>query len=192
MPTCVEKMLRLHESDPKAGLVSCKREFIISDNLKTKATEKWISNYGDLQKDIPVEDKLDHEVISKSLFKSPNFLESPLNKIGEPSTYLFRTDLVRSIGYFRQDLNQVLDYEFCYRILKTKKILILKEKLVKFRLHQNQATQLNKGNDTEDYRIYNSILNREFFWYFNRRKQFQILRLKYPILNFLFSKTRLG
>jgi GT2 family glycosyltransferase len=120
--------------------------------------------------------------LNKSLFRSPTFLKSPLNKIGEPTTFMFRKSIVEKIGYFREDLMQILDYEFCYRVLKRYHIVILNETLCKFRLHEHQATQLNKGQDQNDYRIYRQIIHKHYFWYLSRKEQVLILREKYKLV----------
>jgi hypothetical protein len=179
-------MVTLIESDSHIGMVACKREFIIEKNMNTIETKKWISEYADLQKDLPAKPNNNVITIDKKLFKSDIFFRRPLNKIGEPSTYMFKKNLVNSIGFFREDLKQILDYEFCYRLLKTHKIAILQEKLCKFRIHSLQATQINKGKDSSDYQVYNKLINRDYFWYLNNKRKIGILRSRFFIVDFFF------
>ena len=63
--------------------------------------------------------------LDNPLFNNEEFFRSTLNKVGEPSTILFRKNLVKDMSYFREDLKQVLDYEFCYRVLNIHKIAII-------------------------------------------------------------------
>src|SRR5690606_39790596 len=54
--------------------------------------QEWMETFGDLQKSIRYYKRNNENamVLNKRLFKSPMFLKSPLNKIGEPSTFMFR------------------------------------------------------------------------------------------------------
>jgi glycosyltransferase involved in cell wall biosynthesis len=186
LPTCIEKMVKLIEHDSRIGLVACKRDFIIEKNVNIAETNKWINEYDDLQKGIPCSSINNGIVLDKTLFKSDAFFRRPLNKIGEPSTYFFKKQLISKIGFFSEDLKQILDYEFCYRVLKKYKIAILDEKLCQFRLHRSQATQINKGNDSKDYEIYYKLFNRDYFWYLNNKKKVSILRSRFLIIDYFF------
>ena len=193
LPTCIEKMVNLIESNIKFGLVACRRSFIIDDNYKSNELMQWIHRFSDLQINIPFKDYNDYLIIDRKLFKSENFLKPPFNKIGEPTTYLFRKDLIAEVGYFREDLKQVLDYEFCYRVLKKYSIAILKEELIRFRLHESQATNVNKGKRKSDYEIYRKLIAKDYFWYLSLKKKVEILKNKYSFLKFIFLvKHKLG
>jgi glycosyltransferase involved in cell wall biosynthesis len=177
-PQCIEEMVKVINQDKSMGFVACKREFIVEPSFLNADTKKWIEIYGDLQSTLhlPVHHGL--SIINKSIFKSDTLFKSPLNKIGEPTTILFRKDLIDTIGYFREDLKQVLDYEFCYRVLKKKNIGIITDKLVKFRLHNMQATVKNKDNETyaADHKIYERLIFDHYFWYLNSTMQKRLLR----------------
>lgn len=184
-PTCVEAMVAVFEKYPSVGLVGSKRQFILEASLCDEATKKWVTVYGDLQQHIPYvkKDNADMIILDKSLFKAPNFFRTPKNKIGEPSTFMFKSSLLNKVGLFREDMKQALDYEFCYRVLKTCEIAILKRPLCKFRLHDKQATQHNKGNDQGDYEVYRKLMETEYFWYLERRQQLAILRRRYKFVD---------
>ena len=111
-----------------------------------------------------------------SLFRSKQFLRSPLNKIGEPSVFLFRKNLVKKIGYFREDLKQILDYEFCYRLLKVKNIAIINKTLVQFRLHEMQATNLNRLKNTNLDEGYSKILYKGYLDYLDAYTRTHLLK----------------
>lgn len=186
LPTCIEEMVDSIKSDQQICLVASKREIIIEDSHLNKDTERWIEKYGDLQDSLNLPLKNDMYILDASLLKSNEFFKHPRNKIGEPSAVLFKKDLVNMIGFFREDLKQVLDYEFYYRILKKQKIAILPKKLVKFRLHSQQATAINnKMNDILDYTKYDKIIYNNYFWYLNSKKKFELLKKHNRIINLL-------
>jgi len=182
---CIEKMLAVLVNDKTLALVASKREFIVEDSFLSDDSEKWVKLYGDLQLTLNLSFDDGIGYLDKTLFKSPEFFKSPLNKIGEPTTVLFKKSLVDDIGYFREDLNQVLDYEFCYRVLKNDKTAILEDKLVKFRLHNLQTTVKNKERDvySTDYIVYERIIFDNYFWYLNTITKKIFLRKFNPWVN---------
>lgn len=189
LPNCIETMVDVIEHGKNISLVACKREFIIEPTFLNAETKQWIVTYGDLQKHLSLPIKNNIIYLDASLFKLDTLFTSPLNKVGEPSTILFRKDLVDTIGYFREDLNQVLDYEFCYRVLKKKRIAIITDTLVRFRLHNNQATVKNKGNDTygADHKIYERIIYDTYFWYLNTKMKKVMLRKYNRFVRFFYD-----
>lgn len=161
-PSCIAEMVAVMQADSTIGLVASKRDFIIDESFLNKEIKLWIDNYADLQKTLNLSTQNNCSIIDKTLFKSETFLKSPLNKIGEPTVVLFRKDIIKEVGYFDESLKQILDYEYWYRILKHKKVAILNKKLVKFRLHTNQATNVNRSQDIPDYAIYQKLLYKEY------------------------------
>lgn len=162
--TCIEEMVEIYTNYPDLGLVACKRDFIIDPNMKSEQTEEWIGKYKNLQ--------IDYELFNDSVyyltntvFAEKSFLASPLNKIGEPSCVMFRRDITKSIGLFDVRLKQILDYEYWYRILKHKSVIVINKPLVAFRIHENQATNLNRATEINDYNIYHKILYKDYFHY---------------------------
>lgn len=188
-PDCIQEMVKVLDEDKSIGLVTCKRDFIIKPSFLNDETKKWIDIYGDLQHNLNLTSKEGISYLDNGLFKSDEFFKSPLNKVGEPSTILFRKKLVETIGFFREDLKQVLDYEFCYRILKKRKIAIINKKLVKFRLHSLQYTVQNKENDIydSDHKKLDRIIYDQYFWYLSRYKKKVFLRKYNRIINILFK-----
>jgi|25_taG_2_1085351.scaffolds.fasta_scaffold01073_7 glycosyltransferase involved in cell wall biosynthesis len=165
LPSCIEEQLAVLSSYSNIGLVASKRKFLIEGKVDLELKE-WIETYNDLQEKLELPSgKV--SIITKNLFKDNKFLKSPLNKIGEPPTVFFRKSVVQEIGYFREDLHQILDYEFYYRLLRSYNIAIINKRLVNFRLHQLQATNVNRNKPIKDYEIYERILFEDFFWYLN-------------------------
>ena len=83
-PNCLQKLIDVIENNDTIGLVASKRQFI-NETPNDENIETWIENYGNLQQQF--EDTTNAlTLIDETLFKRADFYESPLNKIGEPST----------------------------------------------------------------------------------------------------------
>ncbi|WP_282134440.1 glycosyltransferase family 2 protein [Seonamhaeicola maritimus] len=175
-PTCIYEMVNVLESNKHVGLVACKREIIIDKSYKNEDTEKWLEKYGDLQEHLNLPIVNDFQILDKSIFKSPFFLQEPLNKIGEPTVILFRKEIVDNIGFYKEDLFQILDFEFCNRVLRKYKVAILNKKLVSFRLHHNQATNLNMYNVKKDLLKFDQIIYQDYFHLLNNSIQWKLLK----------------
>ncbi len=176
-PTCVEDLVREFTKNKNVGLVSCKRSLLVEGEA-TEEIETWKRKYGNLQEGL----KLGRNgcfLIDSTILKKEKFISN--NKIGEPSTVLFSRAVVEKVGYFREDLNQVLDFEFYYRILKHSKIIIFNKELAGFRIHPAQATNMNKNNISTDYENYYKILYKEFFWYLGYNTQKKLLKRYHPL-----------
>lgn len=186
LPACLEKMYAVLENNPKVGLVASKREFIISKHNDDK-TKQWLATYGDLQKHIS--NRPGDLILTKKLFKRKDFFKKPKNKIGEPSVMMFRKSVLDKTGYYDERLKQILDFEFCCRILKNYYIHIIAEPLVKFRLHDNQATVKNLNSKNDDHQIYPQLLYKDYFWYLNYKYQKEFF-LKYNTFGQLLIKIK--
>lgn len=180
LPECVATMVKVMDAYDDVGIVASKREFIVESSFLDASASQWITTYGNLQQhlNLPVVDGM--SFIDHSLFGRSDFFESPMNKIGEPTTMLFKKELIAKIGPFREDLKQVLDYEFCYRVLPSQKIAVLQTPLVQFRLHGAQTTVVNKYSDAyaQDYKIYEQLVYVNYFKFLNAKTQ-KRLSIKY-------------
>ncbi|GAA0747835.1 hypothetical protein GCM10009431_25680 [Gaetbulibacter jejuensis] len=187
LPECVALMVAVLEQHQTIALVASKREFIVESSYLNDTSKAWIDTYNDLQctLDYPVKNAI--QVLNRSLFKHQSYFDSPRNKVGEPSTLLFRTSLLDTVGYFREDLKQILDYEFYNRVLKRYSIAIMQEPLVKFRLHGQQATVLNKNNDQTDYVIYDRLMYDDYLWSLNKDMRLYFLKKYNPFVRLVFK-----
>src|SRR5690606_23760207 len=120
----------------------------------------WINKFKNLQVQFEKDEEI--TVVDNTLFSRKNFLDSPMNKIGEPPTVMFKKVILQQVAEFDENLKQILDYVFYYRILKTQPIAIINKPLVKFRIHKDQATNVNRNKPIADYEIYKKILYKEF------------------------------
>lgn len=137
-PECVEKMVALAEQDEKVGMVFSNRSIIM--NSSDSSHIKWNNSFGQLRKYwfSPIETGI-HP--GKRILNDRNlFLVKPLNKIGEPSSILYRKLVFEKVGYFDTKLIQLLDIEFSLRVLGKFKFGYINENLNAFRLHQDQAS----------------------------------------------------
>lgn len=178
-PKCVEELMFHFHSQEGIALIACKRKLFVFGEQESHFTD-WIKIYKDLQ-DVIDRKKALYFLMDKSLFKSKHFLKRPLNKIGEPSTFLFRKDILSELGYFNENLKQILDYEFCYRVLKIHKILILNKELVSIRIHRDQETNVNRSRNIDDYIIYYKILFNEYFGLLSWKVKLKLL-LKFSFI----------
>lgn len=183
MPECVTEMVKVIETDVSVAIVASKRKFIVEPSFLNDETERWIDNMKDLQRTLNLDYHKGIAYLDHYLFSSEEFFVTPLNKVGEPTTILFRKSLIDNIGYFREDLKQVLDYEFCYRVLNTNRIAIIDKPLVKFRLHNMQTTVKNKDNAifSVDHAKMERIIYDNYFKYLSSYKK-KVLARKYNSL----------
>ncbi|NND94952.1 MAG: glycosyltransferase [Flavobacteriales bacterium] len=156
-PDCISSMVEVLYSNDDIGLVASKRNFLIESSIDQEFVKRWIGIFGDLQTEFEGEKK-PFLRLTRSIFGKESFAELPLNKIGEPSAVMFRKKFFETLGPFREDLKQSLDYEYWYRILNIAAIAILPDKLVGFRLHAGQATNSNRKQGIIDYEAYDRIL----------------------------------
>jgi len=178
-PECIEKLVNAAEQDEQIGIVFCQRDFILEEN--SPETQEWVSRFKDLQE---TDDffKNSNRIKGSVILCSESLLETPMNKIGEPTTVLFPKKMLNETGYFNEDLVQILDYEFYYRILKKYDVVMVDEALAGFRVHPGQATMVNKDKDMEDYNIYFRLLYQNFFRYLHYKVKWRLFKRYNPVL----------
>ncbi|OAZ05415.1 glycosyltransferase [Flavobacterium succinicans] len=178
---CVEKMINLIESDPKIGMVYCKRNIIYDANNRDHIS--WINNYAILHKswfEFEVE-----EGITKgtTYLKNINLMKNPLNKIGEPTAVLIKKECFEKIGYFNIKLKQSLDFEYWYRLMKFYDIGFVNEKLIFFRLHPDQATFANRKSNLNEMESLRESLYRTIFWQLHPERRWKLFKTQSKIAN---------
>ncbi len=151
---CVRRMVDTFDAHPDTGIVASKRTFLYT--TENKELVERMSKYEDLQEGMT--EQGGYHVLSNTLFGQANFMSSPYNKVGEPSVTMFRKSLIDTVGLYREDLDQILDYEFCYRVLRNATIRVIKDKLVTFRIHDTQASQVNQNKAIKDYERWERML----------------------------------
>ena len=116
--------------------------------------------------------------------RNRNFLNYPLNKIGEPTAVLLHKNVFEKVGYFNSKLNQELDLEFWYRLMPYFKIGFIDEELMKFRLHSNQATQINKKSTHKDSSLLPLLFLEHIFKYLHPNQKKKLITVIYKNTNF--------
>ncbi len=167
---CIEKMVDLAERDVDLGLIFCSRNFIYD---KSNTYHKsWIAKFGNLHQ---------HWINLKSinsgkklLKKNKNLLHTPMNKVGEPSAVLIKKQVIEKVGLFNENMVQVIDFNLWYKIFKHYKIGFINEKLVSFRLHNNQATNID-NNKKLDYELYEKEVFNYLFFQLHIRVRIKLL-----------------
>lgn len=183
--SCISEMVDLAESNQNIGLVYSKRKFLLEDSLKYKS---WLKRFKNLHLHWD-SNILESPICSgKKYLKDKHFLNEPLNKIAEPSATLIRKECFEKIGLFRNDLKQVLDFELYHRIMMHYDIGFIDKKLVAFRLHDQQASQINVNLEINDYSILEEITYQKFYKYLALHNKIKLLKLHHPFFVF-FTKT---
>lgn len=196
MPDCVEKMVKYALNNQNIGLVYCKRDFIY--NHSDENHKNWILKYGNLHvywHNFQVENG---QSISGQIFlKNKNLFQSPENKFGEPSAVLINKKVFANVGLFSTKLKQVLDIEFWNRLLKFWDVVYIEQPLIKFRLHEQQTTAINKKNKLNEWKdFYDMMYQTVFFNLSWHNKKYVLKRLNqfwYLIFSFekkVFNKIR--
>jgi glycosyltransferase involved in cell wall biosynthesis len=123
-PECLDKMLRVIESDPAISLVVSARNIIDEDSR----IKRVASHFRD-KKIAP-----GTEVIRRCLYEARNL-------IGEPSVVMFRKS--QALRGFNPVYAQFVDLEMWFYLLEQGRFAYLAEPLASFRDHPGQQTKVN-------------------------------------------------
>ena len=184
----IEIMMNMALKKTKVGLIYCKRSFLIEG--KREIFSDFIAYYGNLQRYwdsfIPKEGIMSGRVY----LKDKQLLNTPKNKIGEPTCVLLKRECFDKIGYFNEVLKQTLDYEYWYRVMTQYDIGFVDKTLVKFRLHTNQASIINKKKEgKEGSQLYKSYYD-NLLWYLHSKNILKLLKLYHPVFKTLLKIKR--
>lgn len=142
-PDCIAKMVEVAEQDEEIGLVFSPRNLIYEQPVDIK----FITGMKDVHKHWS---NLQSIQSGLTLLQDSNFFKPPYNKIGEPTNVLIRREVFDRVGLFDSAFKQLADLEMWLRIMVYYKVAFIDERLASFRIHPNQATSHNLGeNETE-------------------------------------------
>ena len=113
-PDCLEEMVTLAESDERIGLVFSPRELLVEPSAENDPLTKWLQKYQNLSDAFG---ELKSSQPGSLLLRSQKLLQEPLNKIGEPTAVLVRTDLFDEVGLFNERMCQLVDMEMWIRLM---------------------------------------------------------------------------
>ena len=148
-PDCLEEMVNVAESDERIGLVFSPRDLLVEPSVEDDETTRWLvqqhqnlsAAFGNLETNQP----------GSLLLKSSELLQNPLNKIGEPTAVLVRTDLFDKVGLFNENMRQFVDMEMWVRLMATSHVGYFPRALSSVRVHAQQAS--NRHNTEEILRF---------------------------------------
>jgi len=167
-------MVDIAEKNENVGLVYSKREIIYDFNNKNDT--RWVKRFGSLHNHWGKLRITEGILDGKTYLKDPLLLEQPMNKIGEPPAVLLNKKCFDKVGYFSTQLKQTLDVEYWYRLMPYFNIGFIDEELVKFRLHNEQATQTNKKTITKDKKLLPKLYLKSIYSYLDKSQQRKVFK----------------
>jgi len=176
---CIAEMMAVANANPKVGLIYCKRNFLYEK--LTIEIENFINYYGSLHThwtSFTVKEGLES---GKKYLKDIALIHSPKNKIGEPTAVLLKKECFTTIGWFHEQLEQTLDHEYWYRVLKKYDVCFIDKALIYFRLHNNQASNINKSRNIPDNELLYKLYYKNIFWQLHLKNQIKLVK-RYHIL----------
>ncbi|WP_242202497.1 glycosyltransferase family 2 protein [Aestuariivivens insulae] len=173
-PHCIERMVALAEGSKNVGLVYCKRTIIY--DVSKRFDGDWVRNFSTLHKSWHALTIKEGVLSGKVYLKDRNLLDHPSNKIGEPTAVLLNKSCFEKVGYFNTKLDQALDLEYWYRIMPHFNIGFVDDCLVKFRLHDTQASQINAKNKVNEVKRLSWVFFKTIFRFLHYRYQKGLLK----------------
>ena len=180
---CISKMMGIMLSSARIGLVYCKRKFLYKS--LTLKVQHFLNHYGDLTSHWDSIKVKEGVVDGKLYLRDRTLLLSPKNKIGEPTAVLLRKTCFQQVGFFNEVMKQTLDFEYWYRVMTQYHIGFVNEKLVHFRLHEQQASNINKKQKIPDAELLNKLYYKYLFWYLHPINKLKLLKLYHPLFKLL-------
>ncbi|MDZ8259587.1 glycosyltransferase [Nostoc sp. ChiQUE01b] len=140
-PNAIEEMVSLAEQDEKIGLVFSPRRLFT--NTHDSVYDSNLLMHHEAKDVHKAWSRLKLIQSGQQLLLDSNILDSPINKVGEPSTVLIRKDVFEKVGLFNSEFCQLVDLEMWLRIMSQYKIGFVDKVLSHFRIHPQQQTRRN-------------------------------------------------
>lgn len=178
-PNCLEAFIAIADKT-KEKVFFCKRNLI---NEGGNIILNEIKKVSDLQSVINLTINNFYIFTKKDLrLIGINFPDEPHhNAFGEPVASFISKDVFVKTGKF-QPLKQLLDIDYWFRILKNYNVVILEEKLISFRVHDEQTSSKNRINKIDETSAIKDFLLKNFFRYFNKNVKLSLLYYKFPLI----------
>ena len=145
---CLEEMVKVAESDKRIGLVFSPRELLVEPSAENDRLTKWLQKYQNLSAAFG---NLKTNQPGSLLLRSPELFQQPLNKIGEPTAVLVRTDLFGKVGVFNENMRQLVDMEMWVRIMATSHVGYIPRALSSVRVHALQASRRHTTQEMDRF-----------------------------------------
>ncbi len=156
----------------------CSKRIIIDENSEEVLDGEWIEKYGNLQQNLSLPEQ-EVVILEKNIFNLIN--DYTYNYFGEPDTFLYHNSVFKDIGLFNNDYKQIIDLEFNYRLFKRFPILHQKDKLLKFRIHDDQESKKNQKLNLPEYDKLRKWVKHVFFWHLSRSEKLKIIKNRFLI-----------
>ena len=176
LPHCIERMVAIANKYTNVGFVYSKRLLLF--DTKREDYKEWLNLCEELHTHWYTLKICEGVEKGTTYLKDKYFLESPYNKIGEPSAVLLHKSCFKKVGLFSTILNQTLDLEYWYRLMPYFNIAFVDEELIKFRLHAGQATQTNRDIKIKlkEERLLRRIFLMNIFWFLHKSQRKKLLK----------------
>ena len=146
--SCLEEMVKVAESDKRIGLVFSPRELLVEPSAENDPLTKWLQKYQNLSAAFG---NLKTNQPGSLLLRSSELLQQPLNKIGEPTAVLVRTDLFGNVGLFNENMRQLVDMEMWVRLMATSHVGYIPRALSSVRVHARQASSRHTTQEIDRF-----------------------------------------
>jgi len=147
-PSCLQEMVTLAESNKRIGLVFSPRKLLVEPSAEEDAVTKWLLRYQNLSESLG---ELKPSQSGSLLLRSQNILDDPLNKIGEPTAVLVRTDLFRETGLFNERMCQLVDMQMWVRLMAISHVGYISKTLTSVRLHPQRASNRHWNEEIDRF-----------------------------------------
>ena len=161
-PSCIEVFLKETKAHDCFSLAFSDRR-ILFDSPDSPECQDIFNGCQDLSRHWS---RLERIQEGKLLLEDPKLLESPTNKIGEPSNTFISKSAFMEVGGFDSNMSQLLDLDLWFRLMTVGNVVYIKEKLSKFRIHESQQSVVNaKANliHRDFLNLYSKILTSKCF-----------------------------
>ncbi|WP_375234788.1 glycosyltransferase family 2 protein [Winogradskyella sp.] len=191
VPNCIEKLMDVMLSEDNIAMVYAKRYFMYEK--ETQHILEFKKVYGELHKYWSKLEVIEGVLNGKDYLKDNNFLNAPKNKIGEPTSVLLNKECFKKVGYFNEELKQALDVEYWSRLMPYYDIGFVDEVLSSFRLHQAQASAINKSKKINESHTLHKIYYNKLLPYLHNDCRWKLMKKFHPILSRLVKlKAKFG
>jgi FkbM family methyltransferase len=143
-PYCLEEMVKVAECDERIGFVFSPRELLIEPSAEGDEITKWLLRYRNLSAAFG---ELKASQPGSLLLRSPELLQEPLNKIGEPTAVLIRTSMLREAGLFNEGMCQLVDMEMWVRLMAISHVGYVSKALASVRVHPQRASNRHTSEE---------------------------------------------
>ena len=145
---CLEEMVKVAESDKRIGLVFSPRDLLVEPSVEEDLMTQWLLQHPNLSAAFG---NLETNQAGSLLLRSSKLLQGPLNKIGEPTAVLVRTDLFGNVGLFNENMRQLVDMEMWVRLMATSHVGYIPRALSSVRVHARQASSRHTTQEIDRF-----------------------------------------